>query len=203
MVGADPAIGDLLDAVGLTDHARTSIGRLSGGQRRRLDIAIGLVGRPDLVLLDEPTVGLDPEARAEFHRIIRAVTGRYDTTVLFTTHDLDEAEKISDRILILADGRVVADGSPDQLRGRVGSTTEIIWTDDTGRHVHATEDPTGFLRAHLAAPEARMDALEVRRSTLEDVYLSLIRRVEHGEDLALPELSASPSGAGTHPTEDR
>lgn len=125
---------DLLEVVGLSGSRDTQLRRLSGGQRRRLD---------------------------------------------------------------------VADGSPDQLRGRVGSTTEIIWTDDTGRHVHATEDPTGFLRAHLAAPEARMDALEVRRSTLEDVYLSLIRRVEHGEDLALPELSASPSGAGTHPTEDR
>ncbi|HMQ65453.1 MAG TPA: ABC transporter ATP-binding protein [Arachnia sp.] len=193
---------DLLEVVGLSGSRDTQLRRLSGGQRRRLDVAVGIVGRPELLFLDEPTAGFDPEARRDFQDLIGRLADE-GTTILVTTHDLDEAEKISDRILILADGRVVADGSPDQLRGRVGSTTEIIWTDDTGRHVHATEDPTGFLRAHLAAPEARMDALEVRRSTLEDVYLSLIRRVEHGEDLALPELSASPSGAGTHPTEDR
>ncbi|HMS36224.1 MAG TPA: ABC transporter ATP-binding protein [Arachnia sp.] len=193
---------ELLDIVGLADSRDKQLRRLSGGQRRRLDVAVGIVGRPELLFLDEPTAGFDPEARRDFQDLIGRLADE-GATILVTTHDLDEAEKISDRILILADGRIVADGSPDRLRSRIGSTTEITWTDEVGRHVHAAADPAEFLRAHLADPAARMDDLEVRRSTLEDVYLSLVRRVEQGEESETPELSAARLGAGSGLEEER
>lgn len=178
MVGADPAIGDLLDAVGLTDHARTSIGRLSGGQRRRLDIAIGLVGRPDLVLLDEPTVGLDPEARAEFHRIIRAVTGRYDTTVLFTTHDLDEAEKLATRVLILDGGTIIADDTPQELARQIADEDEVRWRVNGTPHSRHVAGSTEFVRELFQQHGEAISDLEVRRASLEDTYLALVRDAE-------------------------
>jgi ABC-2 type transport system ATP-binding protein len=88
---------------------------LSGGQRRRLDVAIGIVGRPEIVFFDEPTAGFDPHARRDFHDLIHRLSDFENTTILMTTHDLDEAEKIADRILVLDEGRIVADGSADQL----------------------------------------------------------------------------------------
>ena len=194
--------GELLDVVGLTDSRDKQLRRLSGGQRRRLDVAVGIVGRPELLFLDEPTAGFDPEARRDFQDLISSLADE-GTTILVTTHDLDEAEKISDRILSLADGRIVADGSPDRLRSRIGSTTEVTWTDGAGRHVHAAENAAEFLRGRLADPTVRMDDLEVRRSTLEDVYLSLVRRVEHGEEIETPELSAAPLGARANLEEER
>src|SRR5580700_799901 len=96
--------GDCVAMVGLTGQTRKKIRELSGGQRRRLDVAIGLVGNPELLFLDEPTAGFDPQARREFHDVIHRLSEREGTTILLTTHDLDEAEKLSDRILILAGG---------------------------------------------------------------------------------------------------
>ncbi|MBK7821926.1 MAG: ABC transporter ATP-binding protein [Tessaracoccus sp.] len=193
---------ELLKIVGLADSSDKQLRRLSGGQRRRLDVAVGIVGRPELLFLDEPTAGFDPEARRDFQDLIGRLADE-GATILVTTHDLDEAEKISDRILILADGRIVADGSPDRLRSRLNSTTEITWTDDVGRHVHVGVDPTAFLRSQLADPTARMDDLEVRRSTLEDVYLSLVRRVEQGDETETPERSAARLAAGSPQEEER
>lgn len=102
---------DLIAAVGLTEQAGAKIMSLSGGQRRRLDVAIGIVGRPELLFLDEPTAGFDPQARREFHDLVHRLADDQQTTILLTTHDLDEAEKLADRILILAGGRIIADGS--------------------------------------------------------------------------------------------
>ena len=112
-------VDELIEAVGLTEHADKRIGQLSGGQRRRLDVAIGIVGRPELLFLDEPTAGFDPEARREFHDLVHRLADLDDTTILLTTHDLDEAEKLADRILILAGGRIIADGSADELARRI------------------------------------------------------------------------------------
>ena len=123
-------VDDLIEAVGLTAQAGQRVARLSGGQRRRLDVAIGIVGRPELLFLDEPTVGFDPAARREFHDLVHRLTDVDDTTILLTTHDLDEAEKLADRILILAGGRIIADGSADELSRRVAGETEIRWTRD-------------------------------------------------------------------------
>lgn len=167
----------LLARVGLTDQAERKIMTLSGGERRRLDVAIGLVGRPALLFLDEPTAGFDPRARRDFHDLISGLVDE-EVTVLLTTHDLDEAEKMADRILLLAGGRIIADGSPDDLRRGISSRTEIRWKRDGTTFVHASEDPAAFLRELLNAPGGPVTDLEVRRATLEDAYLGLVYRTE-------------------------
>ncbi len=119
---------ELIERVGLTEQANHKISSLSGGQRRRMDVAIGIVGRPELLFLDEPTAGFDPQARRDFHDVVHRLADLEGTTILLTTHDLDEAEKLADRILILAGHRIVADGSADQLSRRVSAKTEVRWT---------------------------------------------------------------------------
>ncbi|WP_127499248.1 ABC transporter ATP-binding protein [Actinoplanes solisilvae] len=173
-------VDDLLDVVGLTAAARTRVTRLSGGQRRRLDVAIGIVGRPDLLFLDEPTVGFDPEARREFHDLVHRLTDVDDTTILLTTHDLDEAEKLADRILILANGTIIADGSADELSRRVAGESEIRWTREGQRFVHSAENPTPFLRELLVQYGDAVTDLEVRRNSLEDTYMRLVHDFEGG-----------------------
>lgn len=169
----------LLKVVGLEGQENRLIRTLSGGQRRKLDVAVGLIGRPELLFLDEPTAGLDPQARRDFHDLILSLAD-LDTTILMTTHDLDEASKVADRILVLADHRIVAEGSPDKLRHLEFGAAEVHWSDGERRHVHPTEDPTQFLRAMLADPGVIVEDLEVRRTSLEDVYLALVNKVEGG-----------------------
>ena len=179
--------GELLDMVGLGPGAADQrIITLSGGQRRRLDVAVGIVGRPELLFLDEPTAGFDPHAKREFHELVHRLTDLEGTTVLLTTHDLAEAEKLADRILILAGGRIVADGSADQLARRIRSRAEVRWTQDGQRLVHATDEATAFVRDLLAAHPTGVDDLEVRRASLEDTYLELVRTHEQGEPLCAP-----------------
>ncbi len=178
---------ELLDMVGMGPGAADQrIITLSGGQRRRLDVAVGIVGRPELLFLDEPTAGFDPHAKREFHELVHRLTDLEGTTVLLTTHDLAEAEKLADRILILAGGRIVADGSADQLARRIRSRAEVRWTQGGQRCVHATDDATAFVRDLLAASPTGIDDLEVRRASLEDTYLELVRAHEHGEPLRAP-----------------
>ena len=172
------AVGELIEVVGLTEAAGSQIGRLSGGQRRRLDVAIGIVGRPDLLFLDEPTVGFDPEARRDFHDLIHRLTDVDSTTVLLTTHDLDEAEKLADRILILAQGRIVASGSADELSRQVAGESEIRWTRDGQRFVHSAADATGFVRELFRQHGEAIGDLEVRRASLEETYMRLVRESE-------------------------
>lgn len=168
-------LDDLLAAVGLTDDADTPIGRLSGGRRRRLDVASGLIGRPELLFLDEPTAGFDPQARRDFHDLLASLS-QLNTTILMTTHDLDEAEKVASRILLLVGGRIIADGSPDALRRRDLGRAEVRWFDGRQHRVQPTDDPVGFLRELLAEPTATVEELEVRRNSLEDVYLKAVER---------------------------
>ncbi|WP_258724382.1 ABC transporter ATP-binding protein [Cellulomonas sp. NS3] len=168
---------ELVATVGLTAHADQKISTLSGGQRRRLDVAIGIVGRPELLFLDEPTAGFDPEARREFHDIVTGLADLEDTTILLTTHDLDEAEKLADRILILAGGRIVADGSADALAREVAGTSEVRWARGGERFVHPAHDATAFVR-ELLAQHADVTDLEIRRTTLEDSYMTLVHRHE-------------------------
>ncbi len=169
------ATDEVLDLVGLGAAADQRIITLSGGQRRRLDVGAGIIGRPDLLFLDEPTAGFDPQARRDFHELIHRLTDLEQTTVLLTTHDLAEAEKLADRILILAGGRIVADGSADALARQIRGRAEVRWTRDSQRFVHAADDPTGFVRALLAEHPDGIDDLEVRRASLEDTYLELVR----------------------------
>jgi len=157
---------------------RKPVGRLSGGQRRRLDVAIGIVGRPELLFLDEPTVGFDPSARRDFHDLVHRLADVDDTTILLTTHDLDEAEKLADRILILNNGEIIADGSADQLSLRIAGQSEIRWTRDGSRFVHSAADATAFVRELFAQHGAGIADLEVRRASLEETYMTLVHDAE-------------------------
>jgi ABC-2 type transport system ATP-binding protein len=165
---------ELVAAVGLTERANTKIQLLSGGQRRRLDLAIGLVGRPEVLFLDEPTAGLDPVVRREVHDLLR----QQASTILLTTHDLAEAEKLADRIMILDGGRVVATGTPQQLAEQIVGADEVRWSRDGQRFVQLTGAPTRFVfELYRQHGDAIVD-LEVHRSSLEDTYLSLVRHAE-------------------------
>ncbi len=170
----------LLDMVGLTEQAQQKIRLLSGGQRRRLDVAVGIIGRPELLFLDEPTAGFDPEARRQFHDLVHRLSDLEDTTILLTTHDLDEAEKLADRILILSGGRIVADGSADQLARQVNREAQVKWSLNGEQFVHATENATTFVRELFNQHGDGVTDLEVRRATLEDTYMAMVQRFEAG-----------------------
>ncbi|WP_049563621.1 ABC transporter ATP-binding protein [Nonomuraea sp. SBT364] len=170
--------GELIEAVGLTEHAGRRVNRLSGGQRRRLDVAIGIVGRPEVLFLDEPTAGFDPQARRDFHDLVHRLSDLDDTTILLTTHDLDEAEKLADRILILAGGRIVADGSADKLSREVSRDAQVRWSRAGEHFVHATDDATAFVRGLFQQHGDQIGDLEVRRATLEDTYMAIVRKEE-------------------------
>ncbi|MFI2754362.1 ABC transporter ATP-binding protein [Cellulomonas sp. P22] len=169
---------EVIDAVGLRDKVRTRTRQLSGGQRRRLDVALGIVGNPELLFLDEPTTGFDPEARRAFWDLVAAL--RHDgTTVLLTTHYLDEAEHLADRVAVVRDGRVVALDSPAELGGRRARRAIVRWTEDGRHHETSTDHPTRTVaeltaRLGAAAPDGEVAGLQVVRPSLEDVYLSLI-----------------------------
>ena len=191
--------GDLLERVGLGHKKQRRLDRLSGGERRRLDVAIGLVGRPEVLFLDEPTAGFDPQARHDFHELIRSLSD-LDTTILLTTHDLGEAELLAGRILVLAGGTIVADGSPDDLRHRMSASASVRYRRDGALHTESTEDPVAHLREVLARP-GEITELEVRRASLEEAYLALVHQVETGADTdparfgILPDASPTQEGA--------
>ncbi|MGY1716983.1 ABC transporter ATP-binding protein [Geodermatophilus sp. SYSU D01106] len=173
-------VGWLLDTVGLTEHADRKIVGLSGGQRRRLDVAVGIIGRPELLFLDEPTAGFDPQARRDFHDLVHRLSDLEGTTILLTTHDLAEAEKLADRILILAGGRIVADGSADELGRQVAGRSEVRWACGAERFVHPTDDVVPFVRRLFEQHGGELTDLEVRRASLEDTYLAMVQRFESG-----------------------
>src|SRR5215470_3245925 len=131
---------EAIDLVGLTAKAHSRIGKLSGGQTRRLDVALGIVGRPELLFLDEPTTGFDPEARRQFWELIEALRGD-GTTILLTTHYLDEAEALADRIAVIATGRIVAEGDPETLGGRAAAAARVSW-DPPGQARRAVQTST-------------------------------------------------------------
>ncbi|KAA6215158.1 ABC transporter ATP-binding protein [Streptomyces albofaciens JCM 4342] len=169
----DPAA--LLELVGLTGQTDQQVGRLSGGQRRRLDVALGIVGRPELLFLDEPTTGFDPEARHDFHVLVGKLARDEGVTVLLTTHDLIEAERLADRIAVLVDGRIRVCGSPAELARRAAARAEVRWTAEDGTpRRERTDDPSRLVwELHRAAGGPIAD-LEVRRPTLEDTYLHMV-----------------------------
>lgn len=163
---------ELLAAVGLTDSAGVRAERLSGGQRRRLAVALGVQGRPELVFLDEPTTGMDPVARRRFWELIREL--RSDgTTILLTTHYLDEAAELADRVGVLADGRLVDVAPPDELGAALRRETTVSWLEAGVRRRVRTEAPAAVLR-DLLAVHTEVPGLTVTRPGLEDVYLRLV-----------------------------
>jgi ABC-2 type transport system ATP-binding protein len=165
---------ETIQLVGLGEKADARTKELSGGQRRRLDLALALVGDPELVFLDEPTTGFDPAARRTAWGVVRALKELWKA-VLLTTHYLDEAQELSDRVAIVKEGRIVAEGPPDQL-GPGASRYRVSYLSDGRRVEHQTDDPTELLhrltRDAIARGE-RLDGLEVTRPTLEEVYLEL------------------------------
>ena len=172
---ADPVpVAEVLVLIDLADAADTRIGRLSGGQQRRVDLGLGLVGRPEVLFLDEPTTGLDPEARRRTWAVVERLAGG-GTTVLLTTHAMDEAERLAGRLLVLADGRLVADATPDALRAASASATlrlpARLHADQRELVVH-TDDITATLE-ELVAQGIDLSGLEVAPPTLEDAYLEL------------------------------
>ena len=172
----DPA--EVIDAVGLAEKARARTRGLSGGQRRRLDVALGIVGRPELLFLDEPTTGFDPQARRSFWDLVAGL--RADgTTILLTTHYLDEAAHLADRVVVVRDGVVVASGTPDTLGGPEARTPVVTWDDGGVPRTERTDRPTAAVARLIAAagPGGEVPGLSVARPTLEDVYLSLIGAV--------------------------
>ncbi|MGY1717915.1 MULTISPECIES: ABC transporter ATP-binding protein [unclassified Blastococcus] len=173
-------VDELIATVGLDEHADRKIGTLSGGQRRRLDVAVGIIGRPELLFLDEPTAGFDPQARRDFHELVHRLSDLEGTSILLTTHDLAEAEKLADRILILAHGRIVAAGSADELTRQVAGTAEVRWACGAERYVHPTDDVVPFVRRLFEEHGDRLTDLEVRRASLEDTYLAMVQRFESG-----------------------
>ena len=171
---------DLVAAVGLSEHAGKKIRTLSGGQRRRLDVAIGIVGRPELLFLDEPTAGFDPMARREFHDLVHGLAAESATTILLTTHDLAEAEKLADRIVILVGGRIIADGTAEELARRIAGQDEVRWTHEGQHFTRSTAESTAFAFELFARYGDSVTGLEIRRSTLEDTYLALVRAAAAG-----------------------
>ncbi|WP_084124597.1 ABC transporter ATP-binding protein [Demequina sp. NBRC 110054] len=169
-------VDEMLAAVGLTEKAGAKPATLSGGQRRRLDVALALIGRPELVFLDEPTTGFDPEARRQFWGLIESVRGD-GTTVVLTTHYLDEADHLADRIGIIASGSLVALDTPEGLRSRA-SDARVSWVEDGVHRVEQTPSASAFLRDLLARTPGEIEALEVRHPSLEDVYLQMIGDTE-------------------------
>lgn len=165
-------VDQMLDAVGLTHKARAKPQTLSGGQRRRLDVALALIGRPELVFLDEPTTGFDPQARRQFWDLIESLRGE-GTTVMLTTHYLDEAEHLADRIGIVATGRLIALDTPAGLRSRAQESV-VRWREDGHMTSHATSTPTAFITDLAARMGAEIPDLSVTKPSLEDVYLELI-----------------------------
>jgi ABC-2 type transport system ATP-binding protein len=157
---------------------------LSGGQRRRLDVAIGLVGRPELIFLDEPTAGLDPVARRGFHELIGTLAAERATTILLTTHDLTEAEKLADRILVLDKGRIIADGTATELAAQIAGTDEVRWSRGGQHFRKSTTESTRFAFELFRQYGDAIENLEIRRAALEDTYLALVRRAESGAKTA-------------------
>jgi ABC-2 type transport system ATP-binding protein len=168
-------VDDVIELVGLAEKRGARVKTLSGGQKRRLDLGIALVGDPDLVFLDEPTTGFDPAARRSAWDLIRSLRS-LGKTILLTTHYLDEAQQLADRVAVIRAGEIVSLGTPAELIGGA-ATTEIRFRRDGQEVVIATDDPTRTLHELTGEALARrqgLEHLEVRRPTLEDVYLELV-----------------------------
>lgn len=164
---------DVIEAVGLTDKRDARGLKLSGGQRRRLDVALGIIGRPRVLFLDEPTTGFDPEARRGFWELITRLKAD-GTTILLTTHYLEEAEQLADRVAVIARGRVVACDAPERLGGRAAGQARVTWTQDGAVHEEWTDTPTAVVRSLADRLGGEIPGLAINRARLEDVYLALV-----------------------------
>ncbi|MEV0724050.1 ABC transporter ATP-binding protein [Micromonospora purpureochromogenes] len=164
----------VVERVGLAGKATARTHTLSGGQKRRLDVALGIIGRPELLFLDEPTTGFDPEARREFWELIRDLAAA-GTTIVLTTHYLDEAESLADRVGVIAGGRLVEVAPPNRLGNRQEAQATVSWrTPDGTPQTAQSATPTALVAELAARFGGEVPGLTVTRPTLEDVYLRMI-----------------------------
>lgn len=166
-------VEETIDLVGLTEKASSRVSTLSGGQRRRLDVGLGVVGRPELLFLDEPTTGFDPEARQQFWQLIEQLKSE-GVTVLLTTHYLEEADTLADRVVVIARGVKVADTTPRELGRRNEATVSVHWLENGTACEERTSTPTAFVAGLADRIGGEIPGLEIRRTTLEQAYLELL-----------------------------
>lgn len=182
-------IDEVIEWVGLSAKATTRGRTLSGGQRRRLDVALGIIGRPELLFLDEPTTGFDPEARREFWALIESLKSE-GTTILLTTHYLDEAEALADKVGVINRGRVVAFDDPADIGGRQQGTARVSWVESGVAREEQTATPTALVLKLAARLGGEVPELSIARPSLEDTYLALV------DDDPQPEQAASERTGG-------
>ncbi len=200
-------VGEVIRSIGLQDKTTARVKSLSGGQQRRLDLGLGIIGNPELLFLDEPTTGFDPSARRGAWEVVRNLV-RQGTTVVLTTHYMDEAEALADRLAVIADGRIVASGTPDSIGGRARSSATIRFRlpgnlgpadlpgglppaemDRSGAIVLTADDEVGVVHRLTGwAIEAgiTLEGLTVVRLTLEDIYLRLTGASADGAEAIVP-----------------
>ncbi len=166
-------VGDVLALVGLDDKADQRVQHLSGGQRRRLDVALGVVGRPEVLFLDEPTTGFDPEARRVFWQLIERLQAD-GVTILLTTHYLEEADALADRVVVIAKGRKVADTTPADLGSRNAGRIVVRWREGEDVKEEVTATPTALVASLSARFGGEVPGLAVLHPTLEEAYLELV-----------------------------
>ena len=166
-------VDEVINSVGLKEKEHALIRNLSGGQRRRLDVALGIIGNPELIFLDEPTTGFDPEARRAFWSLIKSL--RSDgATIVLTTHYLDEAEALADRVAVINKGVIVEISTPADLGGRATSQATVQWRDGDQIKSEKTDNPTALVTSLAARFKGEVPELVVTRPSLEDIYLEMI-----------------------------
>ena len=166
-------VEDVIALVGLQEKAVDRARTLSGGQRRRLDVGLGIIGRPEVLFLDEPTTGFDPEARRAFWVLIKQLKSE-GTTILLTTHYLDEAEALADRVAVMNHGEILEVSTPALLGGRADARATISWREAGEIKSEESDSPTEFVKSLSARLGGEVPELTIHRPTLEDIYLSMI-----------------------------
>ena len=166
-------VDQVIEAVGLTEKRNSLVLELSGGQRRRLDVALGIIGNPELLFLDEPTTGFDPEARRAFWSLIRDLKAG-GTTILLTTHYLDEAEELADRVAVITAGKIVEVSTPALLGGRSTAKATVSWMGRSGLESEESDNPTAVVTKLAAQFGGEIPELAITRPSLEDIYLKMI-----------------------------
>ena len=166
-------VEEVIHSVGLDEKRGALIRTLSGGQRRRLDVGLGIIGSPELLFLDEPTTGFDPEARRAFWALIESLR-EGGTTILLTTHYLDEAEALADRVAVITRGKILEVSTPSQLGGRASAKARVQWKADGVIQEELSDNPTDVVRRLSVQFPDEIPELQVLRPSLEDIYLSMI-----------------------------
>ena len=163
----------VIEEVGLLEKKDARVDTLSGGQRRRLDVALGIIGNPQILFLDEPTTGFDPEARRQFWELIRKLKAE-GTTILLTTHYLDEAEALADRVAVINNGKIIEVSTPSELGNRKSAKAQVIWNEGGIEKSVETDQPTELINKLTAQFNGEIPGLTVKRPSLEDIYLKMI-----------------------------